>query len=308
MQAIFITMLLCLLVLLPSKAIADKNSILIAHQNNSNINQELINQLKGNSKLASYNVQHQDISNDNLNTTTLNRYQLIIAIGSKTSKSLLDAKISAPVLSLLMPRHLNESFKKLYKDKKNWSSLIIDHPIDRHFHLISSIMGKHKKVAVLLGPYTKDQKKTLKNAARKTQQRLVTEIVDDPAKTSSSLKKLNNTADVLLTLPDPVIYNKKTIRGILLTSYRKKLPITGFSKAYVKAGAIAAVYSRPEQISQQAAVISDNFLISNNFEQRVYFPDDFSVALNRKLARSLGINMKSDSAIIKKIKKAERKK
>lgn len=300
-------MLLCLLLLLPNHAAAEKSRILIAHQGNSSINQELISQLRNNSKLSSYDVLHKDISTEKLDTATLNSYQLIIAMGSKTSKSILDAKVSAPVLSLLMPRHLNKSFKKLYKEKKNWSSLIIDHPIDRHFNLISSIMGKHKKTAVLLGPYTKEHKKALNSAAKKTKQRLITELINDPENISSSLKRLSNNADVLLTLPDPVIYNKKTIRGILLTSYRKKLPIIGFSKAYVKAGAIAAIYSKPEQISQQAANISNDFLKSKAFKQRVYYPDDFSVALNRKLARSLGINMKSNSAIVKKIKKAEKR-
>jgi len=108
-------------------------------------------------------------------------------------------------------------------------------------------------------------------------------------------------------LPDPVIYNKNTIRGILLSTYRKKLPIIGFSRAYVKAGAIAAVYSKPEQISKQTASIADTFLRTGSFKQNSYQPADFSIAINKKLAKSLGIKIKSEADIINQIIKAERK-
>lgn len=285
-----------------------KNKILIVHQSTNSINQKIIHQLKQNKKLSAYQIQQLTLNPNTIDISKLNDQQLLIAIGSKTTKHLLDAKLSAPVLSVLMPKHLATSFQTHYANKKNWSSLVIDQPIERQFHLITAIMGKHKKAGVLLGPYTSDMEKTLKKAASKTKHRIVTEHIKDPALISSSIKSLNTVVDVLLTLPDPVIYNKSTIRGILLSSYRKKLPIIGFSKAYVKAGAIAAVYSKPEQISQQLANISNQFLKTGSFQRPVYYPDDFSVALNKKLAKSLGIYMKNETSIIKLIKKAERPK
>lgn len=285
-----------------------KDKILIVYQNTSTINGKIIEQLKQSADLSGYYVSHSIIIPGNLDTLTLNNQQLLIAIGSKTTKTLLDAKLSVPVLSILMPGHLAKSFTKTYNKNKNWSSLVIDQPIERHFHLISAIMGKHKKTGILLGPYTKDLELSLKHAATKSKQSIVTKHIQKPENIPPSLKSLNNTANVLLTLPDPLIYNKNTIRGILLSSYRKRIPIIGFSKAYVKAGAIAAVHSKPEQISNQAASIANNFLNKGYFKQKIYQPEEFSVALNKRLAKSLDINMKSESAIIKRIKKAEKSK
>jgi len=284
-----------------------KQNILIIHQTNNRVSQELVTQLKSNKNLANYNIHHAGWNGEATNLETINRQQLIIAIGSKTTKSLLDANISAPILSILMPEHLAKSFQKLYNTKGNWSSLVIDQPLERKFHLITAIMGKNKKTGVLLGSYTKDLEKPLKRAARETRQSITIEHINNPEEIPRSLNTLNNTVNILLTLPDPVIYNKNTIRGILLSTYREKLPIIGFSKAYVKAGAIAAVYSKPEQISKQTAVITNNFLKNNFFSQNIYQPNDFSVALNHKLAKSLGINIKSESEILKQIKQAERR-
>ena len=130
------------------------------------------------------------------------------------------------------------------------------------------------------------------------------EIIENSDQLTASLKALNHSVDVLLTLPDPIVYNKNTIRGFLLLAYRNKLPIIGFSKAYVKAGAIAAIYSKPEQISKQVLSIVDGFLSNNAFEHNNYYPDDFSIALNKNIARSLGIKLASEKSIIKQIKKA----
>lgn len=310
-QIISIFFLSCFVFILSdtvSAALPAKNKILIVHQSTNSINQKIIHQLKQSSRLSAYKIQHLALNPDTIDVAKLNNQQLLIAIGSKTTKRLLDANLSAPILSVLMPRHLTKSFQTHYADKKNWSSLVIDQPIERQFHLITAIMGQHKKAGVLLGPYTSDMDKILNDAARKTKHRIETEHIKDPALISASIKSLNTVVDVLLTLPDPVIYNKSTIRGILLSSYRKKLPIIGFSKAYVKAGAIAAVYSEPEQISQQLADISDQFLMKGSFQKSIYYPVDFSIALNKKLAKSLGINMKTEAVIIKRIKKAERPK
>lgn len=310
-QVISILLLSCFVLIFSDTLYAvppAKNKILIVHQSTNSINQKIIHQLKQNPRLSAYQIQQLTLDPNTIDASKLNDQQLLIAIGSKTTKRLLDAKLSAPVLSALMPNHLAKSFQTHYANKKNWSNLVIDQPIERQFHLITAIMGKHKKAGVLLGPYTSGMEKTLKKAARKTKHNIVTEHIKDPALISASIKSLNSVVDVLLTLPDPVIYNKSTIRGILLSSYRKKLPIIGFSKAYVKAGAIAAVYSKPEQISQQLADISNQFLKIGSFQKPVYYPDDFSVALNKKLAKSLGINMKNEAVIIKRIKKAERPK
>jgi len=282
------------------------SDILIVYQKSQGFSQQLIDQLQQNLSNQDYSVNRMLLEPQQLDLLAIKDQSLIIAIGSQTTKTLLEANINTPILSALIPRHISSSLNAKYPDRKNWSSLLIDQPLNRQFHLITALLGENKKTGVLLGPYTKDLTKTLQNISAKSPHKIKIEEIENSDELTSALKALSNKSNILLTLPDPVIYNKSTIRGVLLLAYRNKLPIIGFSKAYVRAGAIAAIYSKPEQISEQITIISDNYFTNNEFEKKEYYPDTFSVALNKNIARSLGIKLSTNKAIIQQIKKAEK--
>lgn len=281
--------------------------LLITYQKSHKFSQKLLENLQQSISNAGFRVHFEVLNQQTLNSFKSKKYSLIIALGSKTTQSLLHETIETPIFSVLMPRHLAIKLRRLYPNKNNWSSLLLDQPIQRQLELITSISGKHRKTGVLLGPYTVELKKTLEKSARASEHALFTETVTGTDQLTSALKVLSSKSDILLTLPDPVIYNRKTIRGILLLSYRKKLPIIGFSQAYVKAGAIAAIYSEPAQISQQVTAIILDYFRHHKFHQKEYLPDDFSVALNKKVARSLGINLPEKEVIISRIKNIKKR-
>jgi len=281
-----------------------EKNILIVYQKAHGFSQHLIEHLQHVLLNNGYQTNKMIIESERLDLLKIKEQQLLISIGSQTTKTLLEANLKTPILSVLIPRHISKSLMKAHPEKKNWSSLLIDQPIKRQFHLITSILGPNKNTGVLLGPYTRDLNKRLNIASESTSHKINIEIIENSDQLTASLKALNHSVDVLLTLPDPIVYNKNTIRGFLLLAYRNKLPIIGFSKAYVKAGAIAAIYSKPEQISKQVLGIVKNYFSRNEFEHKNYYPDDFSIALNKNIARSLGIKLASEKSIIKHIKKA----
>jgi len=284
-----------------------EKNILIVYQKSQGFSQQLIDHLQLKLPKQGYLVSKMLLKPHQLDIITLKKHSLLIAVGSQTTKALLESNISTPILSVLIPRHISKSLQTRFPRKNNWSRILIDQPLDRQFNLITVLLGSNKTSGILLGPYTKDLTKSLQKTSIKTSQQINIEEIKNTDELTSSLKALSNKSNVLLTLPDPIIYNKSTIRGILLLAYRNKLPIIGFSQAYVKAGAIAAVYSKPEQISNQISNIASLFFINNNFDQKEYYPDEFSVALNKKIARSLGIKLATNKAITQQIKKAEKR-
>jgi len=302
-----LSIILGLLLLAPPlnlQAAPTENKILIVHQKAHGFSQNLIEQLQQAFSINGYQTGKMIIESERLDLLKLKDQQLIISIGSQATKTLLEANIKTPILSVLIPRHISKSLQAAHPEKKNWSSLLIDQPIERQFHLITSILGPNKNTGILLGPYTKDLNKKINKASVNTSHNINIEIIENSDQLTTSLKALNHSVDVLLTLPDPIVYNKNTIRGFLLLAYRNKQPIIGFSKAYVKAGAIAAIYSKPEQISKQILDIAKNFFTNGTFKHKNHYPEEFSVALNKNIARSLGIKLESEKIIIKQIKKA----
>ncbi len=97
-------------------------------------------------------------------------------------------------------------------------------------------------------------------------------------------------SDVLLALPDSSIYNSRTVKNILLTSYRYRKPVIAFSKNFVNAGALASIHSDTEQIAQSASKIVDKYFeTGGRFEKPVNYPDTFDININRQVFRALDL-------------------
>jgi ABC transporter substrate binding protein len=117
---------------------------------------------------------------------------------------------------------------------------------------------------------------------------------------TDTVKLALNHSDALLALPDNSIYNSRSVKNILLTSYRNRKPVIGFSKNFVDAGALAAVYSSTDQITNSANNLIDKYYKQNKkFNQKTNYPENFDISINRQVFRALNLPMPD----IKKIKR-----
>ena len=95
--------------------------------------------------------------------------------------------------------------------------------------------------------------------------------------------------DALIATSDSEIYNASTLSTVLLTAYGYGKPVIGFSRAYVKAGALITCYSTPGQILRQVASYLAAEPTSGMPNGKTFYPDYFSVVDNPRVARSLGL-------------------
>ena len=95
-------------------------------------------------------------------------------------------------------------------------------------------------------------------------------------------------ADVLLAMPDNGVYNTESIRNVLLSTYRHKQGVIGFSADMVKAGALASTYSDIEDINAQITEMVSAFIATGELAAP-QFPRYFKTIVNEGVARSLEI-------------------
>ena len=88
---------------------------------------------------------------------------------------------------------------------------------------------------------------------------------------------------------------------LLLTSYRYQKPVFGFSQSYVRAGALAAVYSSSKQLAKQAAEIAIKSQQAPGVLPPPQVPKYFSVVVNYQVARSLNLQVADEDSINKKM-------
>jgi len=232
--------------------------------------------------------------------------QLLVAVGTGAMEALAQKNLPQPVLSVLVPR---AAFEKVARqsdhqgDPRIFSAITLDQPWARQFALIRHALPGRTKVGILLSPNSSEIATALNAAAKAAGFVAVIETVDVEANLLTTLKRLLGESDVVLAVPDPLIYNRNTVQSILLTTYRHQVPLLGFSPSYVKAGAIAAVFSVPEQIGQQAAEMIQRLVA----DRRLPLPQPpryFSVGVNTQVARSLGISLDDEASLNNKLKQA----
>ena len=229
--------------------------------------------------------------------------QLTVAVGTPAMTALARKPANGPVLNVLVPR---ASFRSVARsstrtqDSKFFSAVFFDQPWARQFALIRhAVPGR--RVGILLGKDSADLSASLLAAARDAQMVASLEMVADEADLLPALKRLLPNTDALLAVPDAAIYNRSNIATILLTSYRAKVPLFGFSPSYVKAGALAAVYSQSGQIAQQVAEIIQNLPASGSLPPP-QSPRYFSVTVNPQVRLSLELNMDDEVQLLKKLR------
>lgn len=234
---------------------------------------------------------------------TSGKWDLIVTIGTKAANLVSSSGTHTPTLYSLIP---SNRFNRIRKNggNKNISAIFIDQPIARQLSLVKAVLPERKNVGIILGKYSTIGKSRLKRILYSNNLNPIISYANPESigmLIEGKLKKIN----VLLALPDPSIYNKKTVLKILLSSYRHQVPIIGYSDAFVKSGAIAAVFSTPGDIGMHTGEVIGKFSISSSSNlPSPSYPKYFSINVNQSVSNSLNIRMPSISTIKSRLLKA----
>lgn len=238
---------------------------------------------------------------------------IIVAVGTQAAKAVLSETSNIPAYMTLLPRTSYEALLQEYERTRrarprSVSGIYIDQPFQRQMQLVRLILPKSRSLGVIYGPLSRENEKRLRIAADSEQLGLYAEAVQSEQELFGALTRVLDESDVLLALPDPVVFNKHTTQNILLETYRQQKPVVGYSRAYVAAGALAAVYSTPQQIGRQ---IGDELLQmrqrGSNTLPPARYPRYFAVEINERVARSLGIMIAHTSTLQTQLEQTEEK-
>jgi hypothetical protein len=158
-------------------------------------------------------------------------------------------------------------------------------PADQ-LRLVALLYRRPVSVAAILGADGAHLKRVLRGSAQ----------VEEMAPGDDINRVLNRIApnEVLLAMPDSGVYSAENVRNILLSTYRHKQGVIGFSADMVKAGALATTYSDIEDINAQVAEMAAAFVASGELAPP-QFPRYFSTIVNEGVARSLDIEVGADA-------------
>ncbi|MCW8908237.1 MAG: hypothetical protein OQL28_13370 [Sedimenticola sp.] len=294
-----------LLLASPSMAHAAEGSILVVSNGKAAVYSELVSDLQSNlaghcdatydCPATGYSLDYRSNSEQlSIPPDTV----LIITLGAKAAQLVAEWDNDVPVVHALISKASNGQLVHGHRHL----SLFLDQPISRQLRL-ARLVRQDPRLGVLLGPSSKGYLQPLRSEADHQGIPMSYRQLGDESQVGPLLKELLEENNILLALPDPLIFNRKTIFNILLSSYHNKVPVIGFSAAYVKAGALIAAFSSPRDIASHLAdIIRSHTVSGSGVTPGIMYPKYFSIAINHSVARSLGISLPDEADIVRLIR------
>lgn len=228
---------------------------------------------------------------------------LIVTIGTRATQAVFEAQTDGPVLSVLVPER---TFLQLATENgrlNTASAVYLDQPPDRQIALARILLPGAQSAGLLFGPGPAGRKTQLLAAAERQGLTLNVESPDGQGGAAEAIKKLLYSSDLLLALHDPVALTPMTAKWMLYMAYQRRLPVIGFSRAYLKAGAVASVFSTPAQIGRQAGERVLQWLENGGTDLGdPQYPRYYSVEFNQPVAESLEIRTPDNGEAMQQIR------
>lgn len=220
----------------------------------------------------------------------------VIATGVAGCEIAIDVQLQVPVVCVFLTAEKFQSIveKQPIQVQANLTAIVIDQPVVRQAAVAKKVYPALSRFAVL-------------------SQSIVTksQIENDDISVSAyragkalapQLSEVTIPLDALIATPETAIYNRSTLRTVLLTAYGYGKPVVGYSRAYVKAGALITAYSTPDQVFRHIAEMPDidmggslaeadtkELAIIGFKNVHVLSPKYFSIVDNPSVAKSLGL-------------------
>lgn len=228
---------------------------------------------------------------------------LLVPIGLKAATAVAGLPAGqASVLTLMVPHVSAQRLDaSMSLPRRRLSHVHIDQPASRTLSLVEVVFPRAKRLGLILSPENGDAAKAFQQESDRRRLGLKLDWVASPEDVAPALRDALPEVDVLLLIPDATAFHAGNARNVLLTTYRYRVPVVGFSQGLSKAGAVAVVYSSPAQIGRQGGRMAMRWRPESGDLPPPQHADEFTISFNPYVARSLGIVLPDVDDVAKKL-------
>ncbi|MBS0543204.1 MAG: hypothetical protein JSR40_05625 [Proteobacteria bacterium] len=250
-----------------------------------------------------------DATVDELATSTvtaadLAHRRLVITVGTQAAQRVAELGPTRPVLHTLLPASAFERLPRTTAGNPR-TAIFLDQPAERQIALLRIALPDWPRVALISGGNSEPLAGRLREAALAHHLLVREASIESDGDLYAALRQVLAEPAVLVALPDAGIFNGNTVQNVLLTAYRYRSPVLGFSAAYVRAGALLGLYSTPAQIGAQTAAVAARVLRGERLPAPAA-PNQFEVGVNMNVARSMGITLRTAQELGTELQRRER--
>jgi len=209
--------------------------------------------------------------------------RVVVAVGSRALAELRARRIALPVVATMVLRG---------SEPEGAGQIDLDVPLGAQLAAMRGMLPRSMRAGIIRNPdHSRYSAEALESQGRKEGYTLVVADCDGPGHLLRVVGSLKGKVDFLLCLPDPDLYNAVTIQPLVLAAIEYRLPIVGFSPAFVRAGAAVGVYPDYRELGRQAAEMALR-LARGQSSGGEESPSRLRVAVNQRVTRLLGLDLR----------------
>lgn len=248
---------------------------------------------------------HQDA--DGVIDRKIKDADIVVTVGASATEKLMARKPNVKIIAVLITDSAFASLANKYFGSKQAalnagvSVVCLDQPVQRSVELAKLIIPSAEKAGLMLGPVSYDHIETFSRQIKMAGMTPNIVKFSDQKNPILTIEPVLSQSDIFIPVPDTRLINIATAKWILQLSYRHRVPVIAYSKAYLKGGALAAIYSSPANVGRQAAELLLHNLQTPSLEGGAHMPAYFSIAFNDSVAAFFNLSLESENFYIRKL-------
>lgn len=225
---------------------------------------------------------------------------VIVAVGTVAAMAWAGSEDPRAVFATLVP---SAGWQSLVRgDPARRSALFLDQPLARQLALVRTLLPPLRELGVVYGPASVARRSEVLDAADRFHLFINAHHATSSTDIDDAFLTVLRRSEALLALPDSAVFTRYNVQSLLLTSFRLRRPVIGFSESWVRAGALAAVHTTPTQLGQELGETIVAWLPDRGPLPDSTTPTQYTLSVNRQVAFSLGLNLPPDAVLQQRLR------
>ncbi|GMU46398.1 MAG: hypothetical protein AMXMBFR26_11800 [Porticoccaceae bacterium] len=236
-----------------------------------------------------------------LSAATWAETDILVTVGAEALTTLRAAHPERVALHLFITRDFWLDRQTRDPDLARQPGLALDQPPEHLVALARTLLPEARTLAVVLGPLARRNLEVVQTTALGLGFEPAIAVLSARDNPLAVLSPLVADADAILVLPDRAEFNGPLAKWVLQLGFRARVPVLAFSRAYADAGALAAVFTAPDDVGREGAELLANWLDTGHYPQGIQYPRAYSVATNPAVASALGVEPPAAAVIAQRL-------
>ena len=223
---------------------------------------------------------------------SIGKPDMVVAIGTAAARWLHKQLPAEVKLSYCMVSHAADA---TLLQGHTCAGVTTDVPIADQLKLAADVLPNARTVGLMYRSDTAEGKAALSDLQNAMPSGWRLEAVDVnayPAVADAIDAMMQKQVDIVWTTVDPKLWNNSSVRSLLTSAVRKKVPVWGFSPPLVRAGALVGVGIDPAAQGRQSAdLVIRTIGKPSDFKTAAAAPSAVPIAINTTVAEQIGVEI-----------------